>query len=64
MRGSYESTVEECKQRCVSVLELAAPIGTHMDGVCSADRYKFKTVNCMVLYIDDGKVTEAPCYEE
>jgi hypothetical protein len=62
--NGYESTVEECKQRCVSTSEYAAPIGTRMDGICSADRYEYKTVNCLVLYIDDGKVTKAPCYEE
>jgi len=35
-----------------------------MNGVCSTKRYEYKTVNCMTLYIDDGKVAEAPCYEE
>ena len=60
----YVSTVEECKQDCISILEYAVPVGTRMDGVCSAQRYDFKTVNCMTLYIDNGKVTEAPCYEE
>jgi hypothetical protein len=35
-----------------------------MSGVCSATRYNYKTVNCMFLYIDDGMVTKAPCFEE
>ena len=35
-----------------------------MVGVCSADRYDFKALHCMTLYIDNGEVTEATCYEE
>jgi hypothetical protein len=56
--------VEECKQGCVNIPEFAAPVGTRMDGACSAKRYDSGSLNCIWLYIDEGKVTKASCFEE